>query len=164
VTEQYLQSSINLLPAPSTFYAGIGASSVAIPGAGVTPLPLQVVEERGVFFEHSLGSSEVTFTASGIALIEWGVSINLVTGGRKNSQTALYLDAGSGFLPVNLSFGYGYHRNSSQGRDTTCGQGGLAGIRPGDKIEIASQRIAVTGNLQFIASSCSVLIGFIPEN
>lgn len=150
------------MPAASIFAAGIGPADVPIAGAAVTPLPLQVVERQDVFFEHVPGSSEVTFTADGIALIEWDVSINVASGGRKNSQTTLFLDSGGGFLPVNLTFGYGYHRNTAQGRDTTSGRKRLT-ISAGDTVEIASQRVAGTANLEFIASSCSVLIGFIPE-
>lgn len=147
---------------PAIFSAGIGAADVLIPGALVTSLPLQVVEESTPLIRHVPGSSEVEFLADGIALISWFVSINVAAGNRKSSQTTLFLDSGSGFLPVNLTFGYGYHRNTTNGLDTTGGRKRLP-VKKGDKIEIASQRVAGTSNLEFAASSCSVMVGLIPE-
>ena len=104
------------------------------------------------------------FQADGLALISWDVSINVAGGQRKSSQTSLFLDDGSGFgfLPVNLSFGFGYHRNTAKGLDTTGGRKRMS-VKKGDKIEIASQRVAGTNNLEFQASSCSVMVGLIPE-
>jgi len=162
VTEQYLQPSINMLSAPCRFSGGIGAADVLIPGAVVTPLPLSVVEGECSLIRHVLGSSELEFLASGSVLVEWDVSIDVDSGGRKNSQTTLFLDEGFGFLPVNLTFGYGYHRNTAQGKDSTSGTKPFR-VSEGDKIEIASQRIAGTGNLKFIASSNSVKVSFRPD-
>lgn len=162
MTEQYLQASINLMSAPALFSGGIGPVDVLIPGAVVTGMPIQVVEESTPLISHTLGSSELEFEADGIALISWFVSISVAAGQRKSSQTSLFFDDGSGFLPVNLSFGFGYHRNVNNGFDTTGGRKRLA-VKKGDKIEIVSQRVAGTNNLEFVGSSCSVMVGLIPE-
>lgn len=161
MTLQYGQPNINFMPASSVFEAGIGPAPVTLVGAAVTPLPLQDVKVTSDLIAHAPGASEVEFLAGGTVHASWRVSIGVASGGRKNSQTALYLDSGSGFFPVDLSFGYGYHRNVPAGRDTTVGFVRFA-VEAGDKIEVASQRIVGVGNLEFIASSSFVMFGLIP--
>lgn len=160
MTLQYGQPNINFMPAGSLFEAGIGPVPVTIVGAAVTPLPLQDVKSTSDLISHVPGSSEIEFLAGGTACVSWRVSIGVASGQRKNSQTALYLDSGSGFLPIDLTFGYGYHRNVLAGRDTTTGFTRFA-VEAGDKIEVASQRIVGTGNLEYIASSSFVMAGLI---
>jgi hypothetical protein len=164
VTEQYQQGSINLMPSAAIFQAAIGGVDVLIPGATVTPLPLQVVSDTASLIAHVPGSSEIEFLADGTFLAQWNISINVASGGRKNSQTALFIDSGAGFLPVVGTFGFGYHRNTASGRDTTSGEFRSQQVVSGTKIQIASQRISGLGNLEFIASSCSLLVGFVPFN
>ncbi len=162
MTEQYQQGSINLMPEAAIFQGQIARVDVLIPGAVVTPLPLQVVTNSTPLIAHVLGSSEIEFLAGGIFLAQWEVSIDVVTFERKNSQTSLFLDSGGGFFPIAGTFGFGYHRNVAQGRDTTAGTFRSQRITAGTRIEIASQRISGGGNLAFIASSCSLLVGLVP--
>lgn len=150
------------MPEAAIFQARIGNANVAIPGAAVTPLPLQVVTYSSPLITHVLGSSEIEFQADGIFVAYWATSINNTNANRSNSQTALFLDSGGGFFPIIGTTGYGYHRTTAQGRDTTVGFLRSQPVTRGDKIEVASQRIAGTGALQFIAASCYVLLGFLP--
>lgn len=162
VTIQYQQGSINLAPQSCVFQAGIGGADVAIPGAIVTPLPLNDVLISDPLLQHTPGDSVVTFLATGFFLAAWHVSVGVTSGGRKNSQTVLFFDGGSGFFPIPETFGYGYHRNIAAGRDTTSASFQRT-VSSGDSIMIASQRIAGTGNLEFLASSCLLRVAFIPS-
>jgi len=162
VTEQYQQASINLMPDAAIFQAQLGAVDVPIPGAIVTPLPLQVVTDETTLIEHAAGSSEIEFLADGIFFAQWDVSINVASLGRKNSMTSLFLDSGAGFFPIVGTFGFGYHRNVASGRDTTSGKFRSQLVTAGTRLEVASQRISGTGNLEFMASSCSLLVGLVP--
>lgn len=149
------------MPNADVLQVGIGAASVPITGAAVTPLPWGAIIESAQFINASIGSPEIQFSADGIFFAQWTVSINVASLGRKNSQTSLLLDSGGGFVPVPEVFGFGYHRNTTDGRDTTAGK--FRGtVSAGNRIEIASQRISGTGNLEFIASSCSLIVGLIP--
>lgn len=150
------------MPAAEIFQGGVGAAPVPIPGAVVTPMPIQVVTNESPLIRHTLGSSEIEFLASGIFLAHWDVSITVASLGRKNSMTTLFLNTGAGYAPIIGTFGYGYHRNVAAGRDTTNGVLRSQPVDAGDRIQLASQRIAGGGDLEFIASSCSILVGFIP--
>lgn len=150
------------MPDAAIFQAQIGGFDVPIPGAVVTSLPLQIVMDSTPLIAHVLGSSEIEFLADGIFLAQWEVSIDVVTLERKNSQTSLFLDSGAGFFPISGTFGFGYHRNVAQGKDTTAGTFRSQRITAGTRIEIASQRISGAGNLEFIAASCSLLVGLVP--
>lgn len=161
VTEQYQQGSINLMPRDEVLQLGIGAANVPIPGAVVTPLPWGTILEDTTLIDATVGSPEIEFLADGIFFAEWSVSIGVSSGGRKNSQTSLLLDTGGGFFPVLEVFGNGYHRNTAAGRDTTT-KFYRATVAAGDRIEVAAQRINGTGNLQFLASSCSLIVGLVP--
>ena len=161
MTIQYQQPNINLASDACVFQAGIGPADVLILGATVLPLPLSNVLIGDGLIGHIPGDSEIEFLATGIFLAQWQVSINVASGARKNSQTSLFLDAGTGFFPVLETFGYGYHRSTVAGRDTTVGRF-QRNVNAGDRIMIASQRIAGTGNLEFMASSCLVRVAFVP--
>lgn len=161
MTEQYLQESINLMPDAEVLQVGIGGANVAIPGATVAPLPWGSIIDDTPLIRATVGSAEIEFLASGIFFAQWDVSIGVSSGARKNSQTSFLINTGGGFVPVPELFGYGYHRNIAAGRDTTSGTF-RASVLAGNRIEIASQRIAGTGNLQFIASSCSMTVGLVP--
>ncbi|MCK5643464.1 MAG: hypothetical protein KAJ19_21820 [Gammaproteobacteria bacterium] len=160
MTEQYLQSNINLHPESAVFFGGIGALDVPIFGALVTSLPLQVVDSSNPLFVHTLGSSEVEVGASGLLTAFWFTSINVNSGGRKNSKVSLFVDRddGFGFLPVERTFSFGYHRNIAQGRDTPSAFIQDFPVEQGWKIEVAAQRISGTGNLRYIGAASSLLM------
>ena len=161
MTEQYQQASINLMPNAEVTQLGIGAANVPIPGAVVTPVPWNTILDESPLIRATAGSPIVEFLADGIFFAEWSVSIGVSSGGRKNSMTSFLIDTGGGFVPELEVFGFGYHRNIAAGRDTTTKQLRRT-VSAGDRIEITSQRIAGTGNLQFLASSCSLIVGLVP--
>ncbi len=152
------------MPDAAIFQAHLARVDVLIPAAIVTPLPLQVVLDETTLIAHTPGASEIEFLADGIFFAQWDVSINVASGSRKNSMTSLFLDSGAGFFPIAGTFGFGYHRCVASGRDTTSGKFRSQLVTVGTKIEIASQRISGVGNLEFLASSCSLLVGLVPFN
>lgn len=149
------------MPSSDVLQVGIGALSVPMPGATVVPVPWNSIEQAR-HISASPGMPEIEFSADGTFVAQWAISIGVASGGRKNSQVSLMLDDGGGFIPIPEVFGYGYHRNTSSGLNTISGE--FRGeVSAGDRIQITGQRISGVGNLELVASSCSMIVGLIPS-
>jgi len=72
-----------------------------------------------------LVGSLYSYTGATISILEdayyeinYSLSLDVATGGRKNSRGRLVLDEGGGFNEIPRSAGYSYHRNTTNGEDT----------------------------------------------
>ncbi len=161
MTEQHQQPNINLAIDPAVFQGHL-AVTTAIPGASLTPMPINIETITSSLIVHAPNSSDLTFVTAGTVLAEWVAGIGNTNNSRSQSAAAMFIDTGSGFIGVFGTLGFGYHRNAAQGNGTITGLFEFP-VPANATMRIAALRSSGAGALQFIGLGCSLLVHFFPD-
>lgn len=146
-------------------FSGFLAASTAIPGAALTPMPIDALDFAfdPTVYAHPLGSSDVTILESGRYQVVAQASIDNTAGAsRTSSAGALFVDSGGGFVLVPGSIAFGYHRNAANG-EGTLPVSKIIDLEAGDVLRFAAVRIAGAGPLAYIGGGCRLSITQVPE-
>ena len=146
-------------------FSGFLAANTAIPGAALTPMPLDGIDFAfdPTVYSHVLGSSDVTILQDGRyqVTVEAGID-NTAGAARTTSAGAIFVNSGAGFMLPSSVLTFGYHRNSANGEDVLPDSKILT-LSAGDIVRFAAVRFAGTGPLAYIGGACRFSIIKLPE-
>ena len=126
------------------FHAHNNAEVVNIGIAGATELNdilLQVELVKDDIFTHAADAAAVTINAKGLYEVDYTVSGDVVSGnGTRNTlQHMLFKDVGDGFYGIQGTQAWGYHRQATQGKQSSTSHT-MQAFNSGDIIKIRTQR------------------------
>lgn len=111
----------------------------------------------GSNYGHTIGSAEITLSASGYYEVVYSISLDRTMGGRSQSRSRLVLDSGGGYNEILRTGAYGYHRTITAGEDTN-----MKNIKQffnvGDKIKLQFRIEVGGGALTTIANASNITI------
>ena len=122
-----------------------------------TTINLNTVRLNSAPSLFSVASGEVTINSNINLGIYFRASADTLSNSRTESRAWLEIDSGSGFAEVDGTSIWLYHRQISQGKNT--GSGYIAyNASSGDKVRLRIERSSGSGNLEYVAEGCSLLI------
>jgi len=109
----------------------------------------------GSNYSHS--GTEVSLLTDGFYEVTYGLSIDINSGGRKNSKNRIVLDSGGGYNEIFRSASYGYHRSTANG-ECSISKTIKQRFNSGDKIKVQISIHAGSGSLTTIANDSNITI------
>jgi hypothetical protein len=103
------------------------------------------------------GGTEIEFNFNGWTQISVDAGIDNISGSRENGLIFIQVDTGGGFVTLDDTDAYGYHRQTSQGEDSYSIQEFPLQVSVGDKIRVRA--LDLTGaTLNLLANACRLKV------
>lgn len=102
---------------------------------------------------YVVSAGTIQVKAAGTYEVSCGVQMNATSGTRTTSRVWVEVDPGGGFVAVPNVEGYGYHRNTSNGRDTPSVTCIPVTLDVDDIVRVRAERFGAAGSLATVAGS-----------
>jgi hypothetical protein len=148
---------VNVSFVPQRLYLG-KSTSQSFSGTVTVNYNRNIVTNPTLFTVATVGGgTEVTCNFTGVIEVTYNNSIDVTINSRESSRSFIEINTGSGFTLVDDSDSYGYHRQISNGENTSVCSALPISVSSGDIIRVRADDIT-GGTLELLANGCRLKI------